>query len=502
MINKQLLNPGSIAVIGGSENIHKPGGKILRNLIDGQFEGELYVVNPRAFAIEGAIYHESISQLPPVDLAILAIPARLCPSATRELARTKNTRAFIVISAGFSEESPAGALLEKELLDIVNEFDACLIGPNCIGVLTSHHHSLFTSPIPELDPSGCDFISGSGATAVFIMESGIPKGLKFSSVFSVGNSAQTGVEEILQYMDEHYEPGISSPIKLLYMESIRDPDKLLHHASSLIRQGCKIAAIKSGSSDAGSRAATSHTGALASPDLAVEALFRKAGIVRCHSREELTTIASIFTLKEPKGKRIAIITHAGGPAVMLTDALTKGGLEVPLISGREAEKLKSKLLPGASVSNPIDLLATGTAEQLGLVIDSCENVFEDIDAMMVIFGSPGLVEVYDAYEVLHEKMSLCQKPIFPILPSMITARDEVQYFLSKGHVNFPDEVSIGSAMVKVMNTPKPAPEIIVTENVNIPSVRGLIQKCSSGYQEPEFVQKLLKAASIPWFRRK
>ena len=145
--------------------------------------------------------------------------------------------------------------------------------------------------------------------------------MTFSSVFSVGNSAQTGIEEILEYWDLTYEAGKSPPIKLLYIENIRDPDKLLHHASSLIRKGCSIAAIKAGTTEAGSRAASSHTGAMASSDSAVEALFRKAGIVRCFGREELTTVASVFTHKAFRGKNIAIVTHAGGPAVMLTDAL-------------------------------------------------------------------------------------------------------------------------------------------------------------------------------------
>lgn len=175
------------------------------------------------------------------------------------------------------------------------------------------------------------------------------KGLQFNSVWSVGNAKQIGVEDVLQYMDEHFNPEADSRIKLLYIESIGDPDRLLFHASSLIKKGCKIAAIKAGSSESGSRAASSHTGAIASSDSAVEALFRKAGIVRCYSREELTTVGCIFTLPELKGKNFAIITHAGGPGVMLTDALSKGGLNVPKLEGPVVEELKGKLFPGAAV---------------------------------------------------------------------------------------------------------------------------------------------------------
>ena len=305
MINDQLLNPSGIVVVGGSDDIQKPGGKVLKNLIDGRFSGNLYVVNPKAEAVQGVKTFQQVEQLPQVDCAILAIAAKYCPAAVEVLARQKGTRAFIILSAGFSEENAEGAALEKQIVDVVNEVGGALIGPNCIGVLTTHYQGVFTTPIPELDAHGVDLISGSGATALFIMDTGMQKGVKFSSVFSVGNSAQLGVEEVLEYLDESFDPEKSSRVKLLYVESIAKPAKLLKHASSLIRKGCRIAAIKSGGSAAGSRAASSHTGALASPDIAVEALFRKAGIVRCHGRDELATVAGIFMYPALKGKNMA-----------------------------------------------------------------------------------------------------------------------------------------------------------------------------------------------------
>ncbi len=496
-ITPQLIHPKSIVIVGGSNNIHKPGGKILQNILEGTFRGKLYVVNPKEEKVQGVTCFRSVSDLPAVDLAILAIPAQFCAEAIQVLTEKKKTKAFIIISAGFSEENETGKALEKEIVKLAEKAGASLIGPNCIGVMTPYYQGVFTTPIPGLSDSGCDFVSGSGATAVFIMESGIPKGLRFSNIFSVGNSAMIGVEDILEYMDESYMEGKSSKIKLLYIESIKDPDKLLKHASSLIRKGCRIAAIKSGGSEAGSRAASSHTGALASSDLAVEALFRKAGIVRCFGREELTTVASVFMHKEFEGKGIAIITHAGGPAVMLTDALSMGGLEIPKIEGPYAEELLKKLLPGSSVANPIDFLATGTAEQLGLIIDYCDQKFDNIDAMMVIFGSTGLSRVFDVYELLHEKMKVTRKPIFPILPSISTAKKEVEEFLAKGHVNFPDEVLLGNAISKVYNTPKPADDIISLDGVDIPEIRRIIERVESGYIGEKDIQALLDAASIP-----
>lgn len=496
MITKELTNPQSIVIIGGSDDIQKPGGKVLKNLIDNHYKGALYVVNPKAEIVQGIKCHKKADDLPQVDLAIIAIAAKYCPDTVRTLANNKQTKAFIILSAGFHEESEEGAKLEKEIVDTINSVNGSLIGPNCVGVMNSNYTGVFTTPIPKLDPKGIDFISGSGATAVFIMEAGMPKGLTFASVYSVGNSAQMGVEDILKDMDENFDPKTSSHIKLLYIESVNKPQMLLKHASSLIRKGCKIAAVKSGGSEAGSRAASSHTGALASNDVAVDVLFRKAGIVRCNGREELTTVAGIFMHPELKGNRIAIITHAGGPAVMLTDSLSHNKLEVPSIKGPKAEKLLEKLFAGSSVANPIDFLATGTAEQLGHIIDACERNFDHVDAMAVIFGSPGLFPVYDVYDVLDQKMRQCKKPIYPILPSIINVKDEIEHFLAKGRVNFPDEVTFGNALAKVYHTPSPQPEKVEQPKVDTKVIRQIIDNAQNGYLAPNEQQRLLDAAGI------
>lgn len=493
MINQQLINPKSIVVIGGSNDVTKPGGKVLKNLIDHKFPGKLYVTNPKETEIQGIKCYQDPADLPEADLAILAIAAKYCPATVDILAKTKNTRAFIIFSAGFHEESEEGALLEKQIVDTINSVNGCLIGPNCIGMMNHNHTSVFSLPIPRMEPHGVDFISGSGATAVFIMESGMMNGLSFGSVYSVGNSAQMGVEDVLQYLDETFDPATSSRVKLLYVESINKPELLLKHAISLIRKGCQIAAIKSGSSSAGSRAASSHTGALASSDTAVDALFRKAGIVRCYGREELVTVAAIFMHKRLAGKNIAIITHAGGPAVMLTDALSNNGFEVPHL---ESPELLAKLFPGSSVANPIDFLATGTAEQLGEILEHCDKKFDNIDGMAVIFGSPGLFENYDVYKLLHEKMNTCTKPIFPILPSIINVKDEIQYFIDFGRINFPDEVVFGNALAKVYNTPAPA-EAGTLPSIDNKKIREIIDESNNGYISPDKVQQLLDAAGIP-----
>ena len=503
MINQQLLHPESIVVVGGSNNTHKPGGAVVRNLLAGNYAGTLRIINPKEDEVQGIKVFHDAKELPPTDLAILVVPAQLCPSYVEQLASEKGVRAFIIISAGFSEETKAGAELEQQILDTCERYGAALIGPNCIGLLNANHHSVFTKPIPRLTPEGADFISGSGATAVFILESAVTKGLAFNSVWSVGNGKQIGIEDVLEYMDQHFNPETDSHVKLLYIENVSNPDKLLFHASSLIRKGCRIAAIKAGSSESGSRAASSHTGAIASSDSAVEALFRKAGIVRCFSREELTTVGSIFMLPELKGKNFAIVTHAGGPGVMLTDALSKGGLCVPKLEGPDVDELKTKLYPGAAVSNPIDILATGTPEHLAIAIDYCEHKFTNIDAIFVIFGTPGLVTLYKAYDVLHQKILECKKPIFPILPSLHTAGPEVEEFLKKGHVNFSDEVTLATALTQIMKTPAPASSEIELYGVDVIRIRSIIDAIKdNGYIPPQSVRELLTCAGIPMVAEK
>jgi len=497
MINDKLINPSGIVVVGGSNDLLKPGGKILKNIIDGGYSGTLFAVNPNHDIVQGVKSYRDLSKVPPVDMAILAIPSKSCYEAVEYLAKEKNTKAFIIISAGFSEAGAEGRKIEEEIAELVEKTEGCLIGPNCIGVVTRNYHGVFTTPVPRLSEKGCDFVSGSGATAIFIIESALQKGLTFSSVFSVGNSAQTGVEDVLEYWDLTFDPLKSPLIKLIYVETITDPDKLLHHASSLIRKGCRIAAIKAGTTEAGSRAASSHTGAMASSDSAVEALFRKSGIVRCTGREELTTVASVFMHKPLNGRNIAIVTHAGGPAVMLTDALSAGGLNIPGLGEEDQKRILEMMNPGASAVNPIDMIATATIDQLDKVIEYVDKNLALIDGMSVIFGNNGLNDMTEIYELLHKKINECNKPLYPILPSVSSSYTELERFMNKGNVNFPDEVVLGRALTRISNTPYPADEKIFLDRIDVPKIRKIIDNSEAGYLEPSVIQQLLYAAQIP-----
>lgn len=454
MITPQLTNPGSIAVIGASDDVAKPGGRALQNILNGTFKGKVFAVNPKSPEVQGVKCHADVKDLPQTDLAILAIPARFCVDTIETLVKEKGTRGIIVLSAGFSEMGNEGKTLEKKMVSLANEAGATLIGPNCIGVMNTNHQSVFTRPIPNLKQGGCELISGSGATAVFIMETAISKGLPFNSVYSVGNGAQTGVEEVLAHVDDTFDDKSSKTV-LLYMESISKPELFKKHARSLNEKGCRVAAVKSGTSDDGGRAAASHTGAMLNSDSAVDALFRKSGVVRCFSREELSTVGAVLQHPPLKGKNVAIITHAGGPAVMLTDALANGGLSVPSLPKDKTAKLLSELFEGSSVANPIDILATGTATQLEKAIITCENDLDMIDGMAVIFGSPGLASTSEAYAVIREQQRICKKPIYAVMPSVINCKNEMQEFVDAGGIFFDDEVAFARALAKVYNTELP-----------------------------------------------
>ncbi|MDD4141875.1 MAG: acetate--CoA ligase family protein [Bacteroidales bacterium] len=494
MINEKLINPRSIVVVGGSNDVSKPGGKVLKNLLIGGFKGYLCVVNPKLSEVQGIKAYNNVEDIPDCDLAILAVASKYCLHTVEVLAHQKHVGGFIILSAGFSEENAEGAAIEKEIVKTINEVGGSLIGPNCIGFMNVNYKGVFVAPepLPRCDFNGIDFISGSGATALFVMETCMSLGLTFNTIASVGNCAQLGVEEMLEYLDDTFVEGHSPKTKLLYMESIKKPAKLLKHARSLISKGCHIAAVKAGSSAAGSRAASSHTGALAGSDTAVEALFRKAGIVRCFGRNDLASVASVFHDKEMKGRNIAIITHAGGPGVMLTDALSNYNVNVPHI---DCPELLAQLFPGSSVGNPIDYLVTGTVEQLETIIDYCENKFDFVDGMVVIYGNPKLFDVRPVFDLVNRKIQECKKPIYPVFPSIINSKVETEEFIEKGNVNFPDEVILGNSLGKVLNT-HPMSMERPPFTVDVKKIRSVIDSVEDGYIAPQKIQELLDAAGI------
>ena len=200
------------------------------------------------------------------------------------------------------------------------------------------------------------------------------------------------------------------------------------------------------------------------------------------------------------GRNIAIITHAGGPAVMLTDALSAGGMNIPKLAAEDQTRILSMMNPGASALNPIDMIATATIDQLDNVVEYVDKKLDSIQGMSVIFGNNGLTNMSEVYELLHKKIMDCNKPLYPILPSISSSHEELEGFMNKGHVNFPDEVVLGRALTRISNTPYPAEENIFLEKVDVPRIRQIIDACGNGYLDPSVIQDLLNAANIPLVR--
>lgn len=447
MLNKSFVDPKRIVVVGGSDNVQKPGGKVLYNLMDGRFTGEVCVINPKHKSVQGCRSFSKPEQIEnDVDLAILAIPARFCLDSIKSLHTSSHTKSFIIISAGFSETDTAGASMEKELRDYASENGIQIYGPNCTGIVTRHYSGAFTTPIPEVSDQGVDLVSSSGATAVFLMEQGILQGMRFENVFSVGNAMMISVEDILEHLDTIYNEGIKKVI-LLYIETIKNPQKLYKHALALSKKGCRLVALKAGRTEAGNMAAASHTGAISNSFDAVEALFRKARIISCSSRNELINVALVSLQKKMPGKNIAVVTHAGGPGVMATDALERGGFTLHQPCKTVSETLKEHLPDGASVGNPFDILATGGVRELSYVMQYIKES-KCYDGVIVIFGSPGLSDEQEVFAYLSEEMAKSALPVFLVIPSPINAKKEIAYWIETQNYFFTDETSLVEAMTR------------------------------------------------------
>ena len=453
-----LFHPESIAVIGASSDPLKPGGRVFKNIFTHGYRGKLWPINPKAPEILGIPAYPAIAALPSApDLAIIAIPSRLVPEAVAELAE-RGTGATIVLTSGFGEKDAASKRVEQEMAEIASRAGMALIGPNCSGFLTTSYKGKFAGIVPEQPGCAVDFISGSGATVDYVMEAAVGRGLSFGTVLNLGNSAQLGVEDLLALYDANYESD-SARILLLYLEAVKKPRLLLRHALSLANKGCVLAGIKSGTTAAGSRAAASHTGAMATSDTAVTALFDKAGIIRVQGRSDLIDVACVLQAARGKlrGGRLAIVTDAGGPGVMLADQLARAGLEVPPLSEATRQAL-AKILPAeSSLANPIDALPSRTAEQIGAILEVlADQEKHGLDGVAVLTGDSGLSDNGPIYAAIAQAMESTTLPVFPVLSSLTSCREKIAAFTATGKVFFPDEVDLGRALGRVARQIPPA----------------------------------------------
>lgn len=492
-----LLEPKSIAVIGASEDISKPGGRITLNILTKKFGGKLFLVNPKGGTIQGVKAYTSISELPAApELALIAVPAKFVRASLEELA-IKGSKVVVVLSAGFGELGEEGKQAEKTLAEIADRNGILLLGPNCSGVMTYAHASKFTGTALEMTRGGIDFISGSGATVDFLAEHAMRRGLHFNSFLTVGNSAQSGVPDLMKIYDAAHTDD-SSRIMITYQESIKNPQEFLRAARSLGKKGVLLAGIKAGTTQAGSRAAASHTGAMATNDTAVQALFDKAGVIRVDSRMELVDVANVLVCVKGKadGKRVAIVTDAGGPGVMVSDELNRQGFEVPAFNEKTRTRLAEVLPPGAGVGNPVDCLPSITAPVMEKVLKILqEEVSGQVDYIIYMNGDSGLSDNWAIYQVLKKFMDTSPIPVLPSLVSVLSSEVPLKKFRQTGGCYFEDEVYMARALARVVNRPHVTEPVTAAAGFDRNKIAGLLAG-QHGALSPQVTREVLQAAGV------
>src|SRR5829696_46582 len=383
---RHVLEPASIVVVGASRHPGKVGRALVDNLGAAGFPGELWAVNPTATAIGGVPCFPTVDDLPgEPELAVVALPAELVV-ATAERCAAHGVKALVVVSAGFAEVGPEGARRQAELVAVCRRSGMRLVGPNCIGVAnTDAAWPLDATFAPDLPPAGSvALMAQSGAVALTVIEAASERGIGLASFVSAGNKADLSSNDFLRY----WEQDDATRVVLLYLESFGNPRRFGRIAPRVARTK-PVVAVKAGRSAAGAAASASHTGALVrASDVTVDALFRRAGVIRCDTLAEQLDVAGLLALApEPRGRRVAVVTNAGGPAIMAADACAAHGLEVPALPPGLQRHLRSFLPAHAAVGNPVDLIATATPDQYAAAIEAVAAA-DAADAIVAVFVRP------------------------------------------------------------------------------------------------------------------
>jgi acetate---CoA ligase (ADP-forming) len=408
-----LLRPRSIAVVGASRSPNTIGYQILHNLLRHGYAGAVYPVNPSAASIHSIRAYPSIAEIPdPVDLAVIVVPKQHV-LAVAEACGEKGVGGLVVISAGFREIGGAGAERERALMEVVRRYGMRLVGPNCMGVLnTEPGVSMNATFAPTMPPAGpVAFMSQSGAMGVTILDYAAEYGIGVSQFVSVGNKPDVSGNDLIEYWAADERTGVI----LMYVENFGNPQHFTTLARHITRRK-PIIVVKSGRSGAGARAATSHTGALAGADVAIDALFAQCGVIRVDTVEEIFDLAMAFSHQPiPRGNRVAIVTNAGGPGIIIADACEAHGLSVAELSAATRERLVAHFPEEASLANPVDMIASATPQSYRVAV---EAVLADpgIDAVIATFVPPLGVRQEDVAEAIVEvARSQTDKPVLAVL---------------------------------------------------------------------------------------
>ncbi|MCX7706110.1 MAG: acetate--CoA ligase family protein [bacterium] len=417
-----FFSPESVAVVGASREPGKLGWQILSNIILGRYQGKIYPVNPKATEISGLKCYPDISSIPDVpELAVIVVPAKIVASVIEECGK-KGTKAAVVISAGFKESGLEGKKREQELIEAAKKYGCRIIGPNCLGIIDTYSN-LNVSFAPVMPEKGSiAFISQSGALITAILDWSTKQKIGFSRIVSIGNMADVSESELIEScaVDE------KTRVILFYVEGVKDGRDFIDRVSKVTLKK-PVIAIKAGLTGSGSKAASSHTGSLAGMAEAYAAAFKKAGVLQVSNMEELFDLSLVFAYQPLiKGDKIAIVTNAGGPAVLATDAVEKHGLKMATFSNETMDTLKKNLPPAANTHNPVDVLGDATEQEYKIAL---ENVMNEncVDGILVIVTPQTMTRPLDIAHVVVENNSEYKKTVITSFMGGVSVEDAINF---------------------------------------------------------------------------
>ncbi|MFL5925937.1 MAG: GNAT family N-acetyltransferase [Gaiellaceae bacterium] len=480
-----FFRPTSLAVIGASARRGTIGGELFRNVIAGDFAGAAYPVNPRGEPVGGVHAYHSVEEIPgPVDLAVICVPAARAVEAAHAALRS-GIRALCVISAGFAETGSEGAGRQEELLALVRAYGARLIGPNCLGIASAARRLNATFARRSFPAGRVAFSSQSGALGLALLEQSDARGLGLSAFVSIGNKADVSSNDLLEFWEDDDE----TDLVLLYLESFGNPRKFARVAGRVARSK-PILAMRSGTSQSGSRAAASHTAALAGSDAVVDALFRQAGVLRAETLQELLDTAALFTTSAPSaGNRVAVLTNAGGLGILCADACERAGLALPELAAETRSALADVTPPEASLENPVDLLGSANAATYEAVLAPL-LADPNVDAVIALFVPP-VVEGPAAIEaVLQRAGAAAAKPLLAVVMSADGS--------ARGGFDYPESAAraLGLAAQRTTWLRRPAGTIPALE-VDAAAAAAFVAEAADGWLDGAGARSLLEAYGIP-----
>jgi acetate---CoA ligase (ADP-forming) len=481
----RFFEPRSVAVIGASARRGSIGGELFRNVISGDYAGAAYPVNPKGDAVGGVRGFRTIEEIgEPVDLAVICVPGDQVIAAA-DSALQSGTRALCVISAGFAEVGAEGRARQDELLALVRRYGGRMIGPNCLGIASASTRLNATFARRAFPAGRVAFSSQSGALGLALLEQADARGLGLSSFVSIGNKADVSSNDLLEY----WEDDPSTDAVLLYLESFGNPRKFARVAGRVARSK-PVLAMRSGTTAAGARAASSHTAAMAGSDAVVDALFRKAGVLRASTLQELLDTAVVLTaVPLPAGNRVAVVTNAGGLGILCADACDGAGLTLPPLAEETQVALTEVIPREASTANPIDLLGSANAatydQALPIILRD-----PNIDAVIALFVPPVVEDPRAVEDVLERIGRTADKPLVPVL---ISAEGS-----GAGGFAYPESAAraLGLAAQRAAWLRRPAGDVPAID-VDHERAKAIVGSADEGWLDAAAGRGLLEAYGIP-----